>query len=166
MALIEIKNNIATATNGSILVKLDLMKTLHSELSTTQVDLLNGKYIHMEVWKEFHKCDGVDFTDMEIICHKNGIKKIFEYSEPQGQFFDTNQVVIDIKEAGEEAKRLVSFDPKLIAKLAKIFGGDVMHFSFSPGNKGAVVFPEEYEGVTAILMPKHTELAPNRYLFY
>lgn len=112
LSLIEIKNGIATATNGHILVKLELLKT--SILDPEQLKVLEGKYIHMEVWKEIYKCDSLYFKEEYIECHKNGIKKIFEYSQSQGTFFNTNQIVIDIKESGETETRIISYNPLLI----------------------------------------------------
>lgn len=165
MALIEIKNGIATATEGHILVKIDLAKDC-PWMDDTVLSLLDGKYIHCEVWKEIHKCESLEFMDDEIVCHKNGIVKKFEYSNSQGEFFNTNAIVIEVKEAGEEAQRIMTYNPKFIAVLHKIFKSETLNFSFSPGRKGTVVFPAEYEGMFAILMPAYTELIPNRYIFY
>ena len=77
MALIQIKNNVAYATNGHVLVKIDLQAT--SNLQKETLDIINGKYIHKEVWKEIWKCDVLEFEEDKIVCHKDGIKKIFEY---------------------------------------------------------------------------------------
>lgn len=163
LSLIEIKNGIATATNAHILVKMELLKT--SIVEPDQLKVLEGKFIHMEVWKEIHKCDSLLFHEEYIECHKNGIKKIFEYSESQGTFFNTNQIVIDIKEAGEIDARIITYNPHYINTIYKIFGGNALHFSFTGSNKGTIVFPEEYSGMMAVLMPIDSQVK-NRYIFY
>lgn len=160
--LIEIKNNIAMATNGHFLVSYDISGG-NSLLEADQIEKLNEKYIHMEVWKEIHKCDSLEVLDDALICHKDGIKKIFEYSQPNGEFFKMENVVIECKLQGEVERGMVSYNPKFIEVLRKIFQSEMMHFSFS-GNKGTIVFPDEYSGIFAILMPI-VATGVNRYFF-
>lgn len=160
--LIEIKHGIAQATNGHMVVKLELNKT--SMLEQDQIDMLDGRYIHMEVWKEIHKCEMIELTDDAISCWKNGIKKTFEYGEPQGEFFNIETVIRDIKELGEIETRMIAYTPSLIAILAKIFDENSMIFSFSGANKGTIVFPSEDSGMFALLMPQMIN-ATNRYMF-
>jgi len=164
MALIEIANNIATATNGHILVKIDL--SIASQLSPETLTLLNGKYIHMEAWKAIHKCDFVEFFDDQIDIIQKGIKKTFYYSTANGSFFNTNAIVIEIKDAGETPVRLIALSPKLIGIIAKIFQSVDLKFSFTGDKKGVVVFPYEESGMCAILMPASSDQVSNRYLFY
>lgn len=160
--LIEIKHGIAQATNGHFVVKLELNKT--SLLEQEQIDMLNGRYIHMEVWKEIHKCEMIEFTEETISCWKNGIKKTFEYAEPQGEFFNIETVIREVKELGEVETRMISYTPAYITTLAKIFDEGSMIFSFSGANKGTIVFPSEDSGMFALLMPKMID-ATNRYMF-
>lgn len=61
MFLIEIKNGIASATNGSIVIKTELSQT--SLLTPEEIEILNDKYIHKEVWKEIYKCEFLEFDD-------------------------------------------------------------------------------------------------------
>ncbi len=164
MALIKIKNGIATATNGHILVRLDLTKTTLLEPDT--IKLLDGKSIHAETWKEIHKADVLVFGETSIDCFKNSIKKTFYYGEPVGTLWDDEHVVLDVKKGGEEVKRIMSFNASLIAILKKIFESDTLHFSFSKGNLGTVVYPSHDSGMFAILMPVHVEGDDlNRYIF-
>lgn len=159
--LIEIKNGIATATNGTIIVKIDL--SLNGNLTPDQVNVLNGKYIHMEVWKEIQKCDVLEVDDEHIIANKNGINKIFEYSNPNGAFFKIENVILDVKEAGEEPKRIMAYNPKFIGIVEKIFKHEQMCFSFSKGDMGTFVFPYSGSGMFALIMPM--ECTENRYFF-
>jgi hypothetical protein len=76
------------------------------------------------------------------------------------------QIVIEVKEAGETPVRLICMNPKLINILAKIFQSTDMKYSFSGEKKGIVVFPFEDSGMFAILMPAYSEQLANRYLFY
>lgn len=164
LALIKIKNGIATATNGHILVKIDL--SICTELTEQQLKILHDKNIHMETWKEIHKADWVQFFEDQIDCHKNGIKKTYYYQDAVGQLWDDNQIVIGIKDAGEEPKRIMMYNPKFITILDKIFGESQMVFSFSKENRGTVVFPSSESGMCAILMPMDVSNELNRYLFY
>jgi hypothetical protein len=162
-SLIELKNNIATATNGSILVKCDLSKT--SNIEPEFIQKLDGKFIHFQVWKELYKCDSFEILEDQINCSKNGIVKTFYYSNPQGEFFKTNSIILDIKEGGESDKRYSIYSPKLISILHKIFQHETMIFSFSSENHGDIVFPFEDSGIFAVLMPAYSEQKPNRYFF-
>ena len=162
MALIEIKNNHATATNGHMIVRVDL--TEHSKLTPETLAILNGKFIHKEVWKEIWKCDQVDFDDIGIYCFKNGIKKTFEYSVSHGQFFNIDSIIIELKVNGNEEKPSICYNPKFIAIIGKIFNGEQMQFSFTKGNLGTLLFPFEGAGMFAVLMPMYIE-KNERYFF-
>lgn len=162
LQLIKIKNNIATATNGNMLVKIDL--SLTSPFDIEVLNMLNGKYIHKEVWKELHKCDSVQYFDDQIDCWNNGIKKTFYYSDHNGEFWDDSTIIQDIKEAGETPQRIVTYNPQFITILQKIFKADKLSFSFTSEHKGTIVFPYSDSGMFAVLMPmKSNDL--NRYFF-
>lgn len=162
--LIEIKNNIATATNASILVKIDL--SLVTSLTKDMLKKLDGKFIHMSVWQEMSKCDMLRIDDDLITVHKAGINKMFEYSSSQGTFFNTNHIVGDLAEAGEDKKRIMFCNVSLISTVAKIFKTDNLHFSFNKGdNKGIFVFPYHGCGMFGIIMPLLDDKVENRYFF-
>ena len=161
MALISIIKGIATATNGKLLVKINLAET--SALSPEELDTLDGKFIHMEVWKEIHKCDSVEFDDDQIICHKNDIKKIFEYADPDGEFFP-NTIVEDVKKAGEGGRRILSLDPDQVTIAGKIFGGNQIYFSSTKGISQVLLFPGPDSGMFAVLQIGEGD-GVNRYMF-
>ncbi len=164
MALIQIQDGVATATNGHCLVKIDLSKT--SSLAKDILDPLNGKFIHKEVWKEIWKCDGLEFTEDTIICYKDGIKKIFEFATSHGQFFNTESIVLDVKNNGKEAKESIIYTHKFLTLLGKVFEEPTLHFSFSKHQQGTVVFPYDDSGMFAILMPCMNASDENdRYIF-
>jgi len=159
MALVQIKNGCATATNAHIIVRVDL------RINTTfieQFPCLEGKYIHSEVWKDIHKSDAIEFAEDGITCHKNGIVKYFDYAIPNGEFFSIQSIIDEIKIKGETEIRLVTYTPKFIGIIQKIFNQNVLNFSFTANNGGTVVFPDENSGMMAILMPAFTE-GVNRY---
>ena len=163
ICLIEIKGTIATATDGHMIVKIDLSQ--NGNLTPDQIKVLDGRFIHSEVWKELHKCDLIELDETGMWCNKNGIRKGFEYSEVQGTFFKIDTIIEAAKIDGEESKRLVSYNPAFITVLAKIFQSSTMHFSFTKGkNKGTIIFPSEHCGMFALLMPVDSD-GVNRYLF-
>ena len=162
MSLIKVVNGIATATNGVILVKIDLRIT--TNLTDEDLSNMDGKHIHMKTWAEIFKCDELFFHDTHIDCHREGIQKTYYYSNPQGEFFNTETIVENIREAGESPKHLVSYNCKNLIILTKIFQSDSLHFSFTSGYAGTIVFPEQDSGMFAVLMPLMSE-GLNRYYF-
>ena len=162
MMLIEIKNNIATATNGHMLVKIDL--GIATNLQAEQVSMLNNKHIHKEVWKEIHKCDLLEIKEEQIDCWKSGIKKTFYYSQPNCEFFDTNYIIKDVAES-VESKEAMCYNGKLLTTLHKIFQTENIVFSFTEGNKGTIVYPYEDSGICGIIMPVMMS-NNNRYVFW
>ena len=164
MALIQIKNGVAYATNANILVKIDLALT--STLSEQDLEILNGKYIHKEVWKEIWKCDILELEKDRIICHKDNIKKIFEYHTSQGEFFNLDSIVMDVSKNGVEAKQSIVYSHHLVTLIGKVFEEPNLHFSFSKHQQGTVVFPYDGSGMFAILMPVMNPTDTNpRYMF-
>lgn len=161
---IEIKKGIAHATNGNFLVKMELEKV--SDLTNEQIELLNGKYIHMEAWKEIHKADIIEFTEDGFSCWNKGIKKVYEYGEPVGEFFTIDSVIVGIKSKGEVEVGRIAYNPKMIATIAKIFESNTLFFSFSGPSSGTVVYPSYDCGMFAILMPCMLDAeSSSRYLF-
>lgn len=102
MSIIKIKNGVATATNGSLLVRVELSQT--SSLDHTQLSLLEGKHIHMETFKEMHKCDSLTVYSECVDVYKNGIKKTLYFMDQQSQLWDESKIVDDIRNAGIEKK--------------------------------------------------------------
>lgn len=164
-SLIQIRRNNATAYNGSVMVKINLKEA--SGFSEDEIDILNGKFVHMEVWREMIDCEEFEILENQIIVHTDGIKKTLYYNDPVGDFFDMDDLLVDIKHAGEEKKRIMTYNTKHIALVQKVMGHDQLHFSFTKGGKGTIVFPHEDCGMFAVLAPiPNLEDAPiNRYLF-
>ncbi len=159
--LIGIKKTTATASNGNLMVKLDL--SLTSSLSKEDLDILDGKYIHKQAWKEFHKADEVEFEKTMIHCHKDGVKKTFYYSKPNLELWinDTAQVT---KEAGDANHRIICLSSSQIDIIRNIFQEDALNFSFSPKRGGTVIWPTVDSGMYAILKPEE-QMEMNRYIF-
>jgi hypothetical protein len=120
----------------------------------------------MTAWKEIHNADYIVFHDDSIECLNDGIKKFYEYQNPQGEFFNLKTVIEDAVKDGSEAKEIIGFNPKYLTTLSKIFahcGGTQLVFSFSKGSKGAFVYPYNESGMFALLMPIIIE-EPVRYV--
>lgn len=162
MRLIQIKNNIATATNGSIVVKIDLQKT--SKLTIDQLNFLNGKYIHMDVWAKILDSEVIDFDNDYVSTWKGGVHSMFAYNNPTGEFYSIDTVLLSVKEAGEESKRILGYNPKFISIISKVFETQALFFSPSKGDLGTVCFPSEDCGMWAMLMPL-VSTGVNRYMF-
>src|ERR1700739_1160684 len=108
LSLIEIKDNIATATNAHIMIRVNLAKT--TELTEDTLKILNGKYIHKNVWKEIWRCDKLEFTETNIICHKQDVKYTFDYSQPTMSFAKEEGLVQIIEEAGVQTREMICYN--------------------------------------------------------
>lgn len=162
--LIEIKNGIAQATNGHMLIKIQLAD--NSELTPEDIATLNGKYIDMEVWKEAFKCEKLEITEEVIIVHKNGIRKMFDYSDSQGTFFNLDSVIETIKSKHSEGKEFIRLNARSISTIQKVFGESEIIFAFSEGDSGVLMYTRNDCGMFALLMPVMDDyLAANRYFF-
>lgn len=175
-SLIQVKDNIARATNGSVIVCMNLLQC--SKLDPSQVEMLHGKYIHMDVWAKMAKCDEIEIDDETICIIIKGVKHRFEYNEPEDhqddgkpewetrkkRWFDLDSIILNIKRNGEDNKRLVGIDSDNIKIVAKAFDLYHLYFSFSPRDLGMVVFPGEDMGMFAIIMPLDSG-GVNRYMF-
>ena len=117
-SLIGIRKGTATASNGQLLVKLDLALT--SKLNETVIKTLDGKYIHMDTWKEIFKCDDLEIEKEAIHCYVGNIKKTFYYEMANEQLWD-NDCVAEVKEMGQEKKGIVCHSASQIDIIHKIF---------------------------------------------
>jgi hypothetical protein len=163
MKLIQIKDGVATTTNGHILVRIDLRQL--ECLPEEDLEILNGKYIHLEVWKEIHKCDELTFDDVYIYCKKTGITKIFEYSEPQGEFFSIDSIIEDVKTAPLKQVNALAFNPKFYTTIAKIFETERLDIIITENNM-LNVHPSYDSGMFALLAPFDTrDTPPLKYVF-
>lgn len=162
--LIEIRRGIATASNGIIVARIDL-RAEFSGVDPEQLDLLDGKYIDMEVWKDIHDADKVTFTEDGIHCDKNGIGKSFDYSTPQGEFFNIDSIIITIRDAGESPKAYTRFNLKQLDLFRRIFDANEITFAHSHGNVGTLVFPDRYSGMFGVIMPILSDEKQTRYFF-
>ncbi len=160
-ALIGIRKNTATASNGQLLVKLDL--SLTSKLNDIERKTLDGKYIHMDTWKEIFKCDDLEIEKEAIHCYVGNIKKTFYYETPNKQLWD-NDTVHEIKDMGQDRKGIVCHSASQMEIIHKIFQEDHLNMSFSKKNRGTVIFPASESGMFAILKLED-QVEPNRYLF-
>lgn len=149
-ALIEIENNFATCSNGCVLFRYQLMD---SALKPEQIAILNGKFIHMNAWKEIWKCDELDFDDEFIYCSKDSIKTRFEYAQPQGTLFGFDSIITELP--GQTPTEMIGITSKIMTALIKAFDCTQLTLSFSGNDqKGIAVYSAE-EGQTsyAVLMP-------------
>lgn len=153
MALIEIINGVASATNGHIIVKIDLNK--HGHLTKEQIEFINGKHIHMETWKEMHKCDVLNIDGEGLHITNKGITKNIDFSEPLGEFFKIQTVIDDVKLKGQNAVPCIGMNASFIEIIRKVFGTELLAFSFTGEGKGIVVIPtkSDMDYAWAMIMP-------------
>jgi hypothetical protein len=161
--LIEIKRGIATASNGIIIARIDLRE--QDAIPPEQLDILDGKFIDMEAWKDFHNADSVTFEHDIIHCSKNGSGKYFDYSTAQGEFFNIDSIIMTIADAGEEAKTFTQYNIRYLEILRKIFDTNSLIFAQSKGIAGTLVYPNNYSGMFGVIMPIVQTETQSRYYF-
>lgn len=162
-SLIQVKNGIAMATNATIIISMNLAQT--SKLEQDQIDILDGKYIHMDVWAKMVKCDKIEIDDETICVTVKGVRHKFDFSEPEDhvqddkpeweerkkRWFNLDNIIHNVKVNGEHAERLVMLRAEDMRTISRCFDNPHLYFSFSPGDLATVVFPGEDMGMFALL---------------
>lgn len=151
--LVAIDKGVATASNGSIIVRMNLYQ--HSELTEESVEILDGKYIHREVWKEIHKCDTLLIEEFQIRCFKKGIERIFMYSFPDGTFWDPLEIINQVKPVNNV--KVQYMNSQHIELIRKALDCDLLYFAFSGQLGHVTVFPDYHSKCFGIFLPEKSE---------
>lgn len=158
--LVRIVDGKALATNGNMIAVTDLRET--SSMTPEMIEKLSGRFIHKEVWKHIHKCEGIEIYDDYIVCHTD-IKSVFYFSEPDGEFFDLVEILDSVKSAGEQGKRNLRLRPADLQVAGKILGDNELYISITKGNNNCVLF-NAISGTFVILNIPGAD-GVNRYMF-
>lgn len=138
LQMVEVVDGIATATNGSMIARLNL--AAYSKLDEETIKQLNGKLIHKDVWESIVDADIISIDGDNLHMDKGGIKAVFDiYTDLQ---FPDHQKIIDaVAQSKFEKKTFVSFSPKYIGIAAKLFQSEAMICRFYEDNEVMVFFP-------------------------
>lgn len=143
MQYVEILDGIATATNGCLLIRLNL--SLYSSLDDTVLKKLSGKYIHRDVWKMIHTAENI-FLDEEkensLIFIDGGVDAEITIKDVSEIKFPNYQSLIDrIANSKYDKKSFISFNPEWVAIAKKIFGSDNLIMRFYEKEGMFTLFP-------------------------
>lgn len=161
LALIGIEKGNATVMNGELLIRVDLRQ--HSQLQPEVIDNMDGKFIHIEVWKDIHKAERVWIDDDgKINADVNGVTKVYSFSEPGDLFPSLNSTIADMKLAKEGAIKKFGVSQKALNICAKVFGNNDLYLHFHTGGNVLVHCNDEY--MFAIVTKKDAD-GVNRIIF-
>jgi uncharacterized protein (DUF952 family) len=161
LALIGIEKGNATASNGDMLLRVNLRE--HSQLEKETIDNMDGKFIHMEVWKDIHKAERIWVDDNGMLnADVNDVTKTYKFSEPGDLFPSLNGTVADLKASKEGALKKFGVNQKLLNICAKVFGNNDLYFHFHTGGNVLVHCNDEF--MFAIITKKDAD-GVNRIIF-
>lgn len=134
---IEVKKGIATATNGQVIVQVNLRET--SELTEEIIKALDGKLIHRDVWKAISDAETIEVDDNSIHYEKGGINADVSIDTVH-KFPDYQSIVKKIAGAKFEKRSFLAFNPKFVAIAHKIFKANLV-LRFYEDQNMVVLFP-------------------------
>lgn len=157
MTYVKIENGWATATDAHIAVQMELKS--FSELRSEDIDRLNGKFIHKDIWKilmDAHFLTVSEFDSNLITYVKNGVRAVYDIS-CDVKFPNLKGVLKTALDKGYEPRQIFGIAPKYIPVIQKIFACSQLFFrSYKggpmPGYGPFVIFAPEIENAYALLM--------------
>lgn len=137
MQHVEILDGIATATNGYVVVRLNL--SVYSSLDDNVLKKLSGKYIHRDVWKMIHSAENIflnEENESSLIFIDGGVDAEVTIKDSSEITFPNYQSLVDrITNSKYEKKSFISFNPEWVSIAKKIFCSEnlIMRFYESEG---------------------------------
>jgi hypothetical protein len=143
MMHVEVLDGIATATNGMLIVRLNLSE--HSSLDDVTIKKLSGRYIHRDIWNLLHSADLIFFKEDEdnvITYSKGGVSaEIMLKTELEIKFPDYGGIVNRIANTKFDKKSFIAFDPEWISIAKKIFSTSALIMRFYEQEQMFTIFP-------------------------
>lgn len=109
-------NGFAYATNTRILVRNRISEI--SSLNESEIEALNGKFLHADFYKDMLKYDSIMIAEDGIECSRGNDKAFFYFSTFE-KYPDAEKVLQDALNKQTVPLPQVSFDMKLIQRLNK-----------------------------------------------
>lgn len=150
--VVEIKNGVATATNGNFIVRIGLAK--NSMLAEETIDQLNGKFIHRDVWKFLVKATEILIGDDKIRAFFGSFQADFYFSEVP-DFPNYHTIINDTLARERKIVETIGFKGKFLNIICKIFSEDKLRFEIFDSSRSALIFPmsSDEEDKFALIMP-------------
>lgn len=154
MQLIHFENGYIYATNGHIAVKNKLSEC--SSLSDDQIEKLNGKNLHKDLFKEILKYDIIEIDDNGIKAKKDNNIIYCEFTEVE--YPDVESVIQKSLNAPIEQKQKIAINLKNLELLQKsLFNGNDSVLEFKQGNGAIIVRPKTESESMGIIMPLYLD---------
>lgn len=149
---IEIKNGVATATNGNFIARIGLVK--NSMLNEETIDQMDGKFIHKDVWRFLVKAKEILVGDDKIRAFFESFQADFYFSEIH-DFPNYHEVINETLARERKIVETIGFKGKFLALICKIFGEDQLRFEIFDSSRSALIFPlsSDEEDKFALIMP-------------
>lgn len=152
---IQVLDGIATATNGSIIARMNLKE--YSTLPEETIRQLTGKLVHRDVWEAIRDADLLEVNGDIIHFEKDGIKADYNI-ETSYTFPDYAGILEAVANSHFDKKSFISFNPEYIAIARKLFPAENLIMRFYENHDMMVIFPSgEAKGFIGIMPLKITE---------
>lgn len=156
---VEILDGIATATNGYLLVRLNLSE--YSSLDDRVLQRLSGKYIHRDVWRMIHTAENIlisDDNENSLIFINGGVDAEVNIKDASEIKFPNYNALIDrIANSRYEKKSFIAFNPEWVNTARKIFGSESLIMRFYEKEGMFTLFPNGDAKAFMGIMPQMVE---------
>jgi hypothetical protein len=150
MQHVYFENGFMVATDAHILIKAAVHH--FSDFDQSEVDILNGKFIHKNTFKKILSAPMVQITEEGVV--DLATKDVYKFAEECGKYPNFEAVIPKSTGAIEQ----IGVTPAVVQKLFKILASANIHtasMNFEAANRGVVIKGRhEHEGaLTALFMP-------------
>lgn len=135
---IEIKQGIATATNASLIARMNLAE--YSNLTEECIKALNGKMIHRDVWESVLDADMIEVEGDTLHYSKGSVKAQYDIT-CYLKFPDHKSIIDKIANSRFDQRSFVSFRPDYVLIAKKLFPAENLIMRFYKDNDMMVLFP-------------------------
>lgn len=139
---VEVLDGIATATNGHLIVRLNLAE--HSSLDEVTLKKLSGRFIHRDIWHLLYDAENIYFGDEEdvITYIKGGVEaQIRLKTDQEIKYPDYHSLINKVANTRFDKKSFIAFDPEWITIAKKIFGTHTLIMRFYEQESMFTIFP-------------------------
>lgn len=135
---IEVIDGIATASNGSIICRLNLAH--FSNLAPDEIRRLSNKLIHRDVWATIYNADRIE-VDGDVISYVKGRLEAAVNIETTVEYVDYAPIIEKITNSEFEKKSFMAFNPEYIVIAKSIFKKETLICRFYKNEHMMVFFP-------------------------
>lgn len=149
---IHILDGIATATDGRLLVQINLQE--HSKLKPDDLSFLDNLFIHMDIWSAIMNAEVLEIDSERIVCTKGGAVAEYSLKQPaEISFPEYKGLLKDIRIAATRQTDAFAISPKEMARIGKCLESSSLFFDFYGAEKAAVIYSALSDKRFAIYMP-------------